>query len=725
MREVQRNMARKIRIGIDVGGTFTDAIALDNDTYEIIGKKKVHTTHTAKEGVTRGVIDILHVLLEEIHCEAEDVVFIAHGTTQATNALLEGDVADIGIVGMGNGIGVGKIKADTDVGDIPLEDGKAIHTVYGFLNTAQGVNAQEALKLLESLKNQGAQVAVASEAFSVDHPENEQAVAKIAEESGMIVTATHELTKLYGLKARTKTAVINASILPKMMQTAAMTEQAVRDAKIQAPLMIMRSDGGVMQVDEVKRRPILTVLSGPAAGVAGALMYEKISDGIFLEVGGTSTDISAIQNGRVITKYACIGGHNTYVTSLDIHTVGIGGGSMVRFRNNTIIDVGPRSSHIAGLPYACFTDSEKLQNCHVVSVGTPKDKTTDFLALENENGERFAITLTCAANYLGYMPEGDYAKGNEESVQLAFMALEKAFKRPAQRIARDIMDIAVGKVSAAVTGFIREYSLSQSYLVLTGGGGGASAVAPAVAEKMGLRFKIAQNAPVIATIGAALAMVRDSVERTIINPTQEDILQIRNEAEQAAIRAGASPSTIEVTVQIDTAKNTVTAVAVGSTDLSAKAAVGTILTQEQLQKKVQEAFTGKEESRVSVHAEFATDTLSAFRVNVEKKSRIPFFKKRTDLLCVMDSSGVIKLSVEGADCYHFKAQDRGALEQQLEAHMKFDESGRTTPLFYVVINGKITDLSGLDSTEQILSLVDLELKRLGSGEEYLAILKKR
>lgn len=718
-------MARKIRIGIDVGGTFTDAIALDNDTYEIIGKKKVHTTHTAKEGVTRGVIDILHALLEEIHCDAEDVVFIAHGTTQATNALLEGDVADIGIVGMGNGIGVGKIKADTDVGDIPLEDGKAIHTIYGFLNTAQGVCPQDVLNLLESLKAQGAQVAVASEAFSVDHPENEQAVAKIAEDVNMTVTATHELTKLYGLRARTKTAVINASILPKMMQTAAMTEQAVRDAKIQAPLMIMRSDGGVMQVDEVKRRPILTVLSGPAAGVAGALMYEKISDGIFLEVGGTSTDISAIQNGRVITKYACIGGHNTYVTSLDIHTVGIGGGSMVRFRGNSIVDVGPRSSHIAGLPYACFAEPEKLQSCRVVSVGTPKDKTVDFLALENESGERFAVTLTCAANYLGYMPADDYAKGNEESVRLAFSALESAFKRPAQRIARDIVDIAVGKVSAAVTGFIKEYSLSQSYLVLTGGGGGASAVVPAVAEKMGLHFKIAQNAPVIATIGAALAMVRDSVERTIINPTQEDILHIRNEAEQAAIRAGASPSTIEVTVQIDTAKNTVTAVAVGSTDLSAKASVGTVLTQAQLQEKLQEAFAEPQGSCVEVHSEFSTDTLSAFRVHIEKKSRIPFLKKRTELLCVIDGSGVIKLRAEGADCYRFKTQDMSILEQQLEAHMKFDESGRTTPLFYLVVSGKITDLSGLDSTEQILSLVELELQRLGQDEEYLAILKKR
>ncbi|MBS6646593.1 MAG: hydantoinase/oxoprolinase family protein [Clostridiaceae bacterium] len=716
-------MARKIRIGIDVGGTFTDAIALDNDTYEIIGMKKVHTTHEAKEGVTKGVIDILNLLLKEIKCNADDVVFIAHGTTQATNALLEGDVADIGVIGMGSGIGVAKIKADTDVGNVSLEDDKAIKTSYRFLNTANGIQPDEVEKILNEFEAEGRHVIVVSEAFSVDDPSHEREVADIAVKNNMIVTATHELSKLYGLRARTKTAVINASILPKMMQTASMTEQAVKDAKVKAPLMIMRSDGGVMQVEEVKKRPILTVLSGPAAGVAGALMYEKISDGIFLEVGGTSTDISAIQNGKVITKYSKIGGHNTYVSSLDIHTIGIGGGSMVRFRNQTIIDVGPRSSHIAGLAYACFAGPEELKGSKVISVTTPKDKTTDFLALETPSGKRYAITLTCAANRLGCMPEGDYARGNEESVKIAFDILAETFGKKPEKIARDIVNTAVSKVVPAVEEFIKEYNLSQNYLILTGGGGGASAVVPAVAEKMRLNYKIAENAPVIATIGAALAMVRDSIERTIINPSQEDILKIRNEAEQAVIKAGASPSTVEVTIDIDTAKNIVKAVAVGTTDLSAKASMGEALTEDELEKTVRDSFNQLENCRVE--KVFGSPTLHAYHIGAQKKSVIPFFKKKVDLLCVIDCSGVIKLSVEQADFYEFSGRSKSLLEKQIEEHMKFDESGKTSPMIYLLINGKIADLSGLDSLEQISSLADIELQRLGEDDHYLAVIKKR
>ncbi len=716
-------MAGKIRIGIDVGGTFTDAIALDNDTYQIIGKKKVPTTHGAKEGVTRGVIDILNLLLEEIQCNADDVVFIAHGTTQATNALLEGDVADIGIIGMGSGIGTAKIKTDTDVGNVSLEDGKSIKTSYYFLNTGNGIEKEEVNRILDEFEKDGKNVVVVSEAFSVDDPSNEQKVSEMISERNMIPTATHELSKLYGLRARTKTAVINASILPKMMQTAAMTEQAVRDAKIKAPLMIMRSDGGVMQVDEVKKRPILTVLSGPAAGVAGALMYEKISDGIFLEVGGTSTDISAIQNGKVITKYSKIGGHSTYVSSLDIHTVGIGGGSMVRFKGKNIIDVGPRSSHIAGLSYACFADPEELKGSKVIHVTTPKDKTDDFLALETPKGTRYAITLTCASNRLGYMPEGDYAKGNEESVRIAFDILAETFGRTAEAIAGEIVEIASKKVIPAVNEFIKEYNLSQSYLILTGGGGGASTVVPAVAKKMNLKFKIAENAPVIATIGAALAMVRDSVERTIVNPTQADILQIRNEAEQAAIRSGASPSTIEVTIDIDTAKNIVKAVAVGSTDLSAKVSRGKGLPDEELEKIAMGAFS--QYDSCSAEKVFSSSTLHAFRIYGEKKSKIPFLKKKAHFVCVTDSSGVIKLNVEGGDCYEYQGREKSGLVREIEAHMKFDESGKTSPMIYLLINGKIADLSGLDSLEQISSLADLELQRLGEGETYMAVLKKR
>ena len=163
-------MGRKIRIGIDVGGTFTDAIALDNETYEIVGIKKVHTTHHAEEGVTRGVIDILNMLLEEIHCSSEDVVFIAHGTTQATNALLEGDVAEIGILGMGSGIGVAKVKADTDIGGVKLEDDKEIKTSYKFINTGNGVPEAEVIQAVEDFKKEHINVLVVREAFSVDNP---------------------------------------------------------------------------------------------------------------------------------------------------------------------------------------------------------------------------------------------------------------------------------------------------------------------------------------------------------------------------------------------------------------------------------------------------------------------------------------------------------------------------------------------------------------------------
>ena len=715
-------MTRKIRIGIDVGGTFTDAIALDNDTMEIIGFKKVQTTHDAKEGVTKGIVDILSLLLKEIQCNANDVIFIAHGTTQATNALLEGDVAEVGIVGMGKGFGTGKIKKDTNLKNVSLEDDKQIKTSYQFINTSKGINSKEVLEVLNNFRKENINVSVISEAFSVDNPINEEAVAEVFRDNGMISTATHELSKLYGLKARTKTAVINASILPKMMQTADMTGKAVKETKIRAPLMIMRSDGGVMQVDEVKKRPILTVLSGPAAGVAGALMYEKITDGIFLEVGGTSTDISAIKNGKVLTKFANIGGHNIYIQSLDIHTIGIGGGSMIRMKNQKIIDVGPRSAHIAGLPYACFADPKELKGAKLITIGSKHDKTNDFVAIEALNGKQYALTLTCVANFLKYVKQGDYAFGNEESVRITFEIIEKVLNKPAENIANDIMNIIFRKIKPAIEGFVKEYDLSTNYLELVGGGGGASNVVPVVAEKMGIKHRIAKNAPVIATIGAALAMMRESIERTIVNPSQDDIIRIRNEVEQAVIKAGAAPSSIEVTVDIDNAKSIVHAVAVGTTELSANNNVGVDLSKEQLKEKVQEAFSNYNEC--AIEDVYHSSTLHVYDINV-KSGKSKLFKKVMNLTCVMDHNGVIKLTMEDANHFKLKTTEKNLLSDYIEKFTKFDESGRVMPQIYLLLNGKITDLSGMESLEQIMSLTDLEIQRIEEGSEFLLLIKKR
>ena len=125
----------KVRIGIDVGGTFTDAVAIDYDTFELIGSVKLPTTHDAAEGVAAGIVRVLHKLMETCRIAPEDIAFIAHGTTQATNALLEGDVAKVGIITLGAGIEGSKAKADTVIGDIPLAAEKHLQSVNEFVNT--------------------------------------------------------------------------------------------------------------------------------------------------------------------------------------------------------------------------------------------------------------------------------------------------------------------------------------------------------------------------------------------------------------------------------------------------------------------------------------------------------------------------------------------------------------------------------------------------------------
>jgi N-methylhydantoinase A/oxoprolinase/acetone carboxylase beta subunit len=271
--------AKTYRIGIDVGGTFTKAVLIDNAGFDIVGRYSVMTTHGDARGVAAGVVEVFRNVLERSAVDPKNVVFLAHSTTQATNALLEGDVAAVGVIGMASRVESLLARGQSNVKDIELAPGRFLRPSHRFITTDK---LDEALvrKTLTELRDEGAQVVVASSAFGVDDQSAEELVMRVATELGLAVTGGHEITKLYGLTTRTRTAVINASILPKMIGTANMTEQAVREAGISAPLMIMRGDGGVMDVQEMRRRPIVTMLSGPAASVAGALMYLRVSDGI-------------------------------------------------------------------------------------------------------------------------------------------------------------------------------------------------------------------------------------------------------------------------------------------------------------------------------------------------------------------------------------------------------------------------------------------------------------
>lgn len=702
---------RRVRLGIDVGGTFTDAVAVDGDTYEVIGVRKVPTTHAAEEGVSAGILQVVRALLEEHAIGPEEVSFIAHGTTQATNALLEGDVVPVGVVSAGSGVEGRRVRGDTEVGTIELAPGKELSSTHAHVDASGSEATLEAE--IERLLAGSAEVVVAATAFSVDDPEDELRLMELCRRHGALATGTHEISKLYGLKMRTTTAVINASILPRMMQTADMTERAVEQMGIPAPLMIMRCDGGVMTVNEVRKRPILTMLSGPAAGVAGALMYEKVSNGVFLEVGGTSTDASCVKDGKVMVEYAQVGRHKTYLNSLDVRTVGIAGGSMVRIsrpagKEASLEDVGPRSAHIAGLPYAVFAEPEDMVDPELEFVRPDPTDPQDYVAVSCSNGKRFALTLACAANLAGYVGEDDYARGNVESARGAFEPLASAMSCAPEDAARQVLARAAEKVEPVVRALLDRYELDAENALLVGGGGGSSVVVPFLAEKMGLPYRSARNAEVISTIGVALAMVREVVERTIPNPTDDDILRLRAEAEEAVLRAGATEGTAEIQVEVDSQRNIVRAVATGATELRTRDLLKRELSEEELEESAAKSMRA-EPGAVGVLTRVGRWTV--FAAEKKEKKLFGLFSGKTRVLSVLDAEGVVRLHKKGGAVKTAPASQVAArLGREVDDQTSYGDAGSFPPETYLLHGEKLSDLSGLQTKAQILSMADLELR---------------
>ena len=709
---------RQVRIGIDVGGTFTDAVAIDNATYEIIAKEKIPTTHDSKEGVAEGIIHVLQNILRKNGIAPEEVVFIAHGTTQATNALLEGDVAKTGILAIGSGLEAARTKSVSNIGNIPLAPGKELKTVFEFVETDDAKSSAEEISAkIDALKSKGAEVIVATEAYSVDEPDNEKFVVKTARGKKIYATAGHEVSKLYGLKVRTRTAVVNGSLIPRMMETADMTESCVKRSGIPSSLMIMRCDGGVMTIDEVRHRPILTMLSGLAAGVAGVLMYEKLSDGIFLEAGGTSTDISVVKDGRVMVRYGEIGGHKTYLSSLDVRTLGVAGGSMIRIENGKITDVGPRSAHIAGLPYEIFSD--KLTNPKLELIAPLADDDKAFAMVKGADGRKVSLTLAGAANLLGSVPEGDYAfSRDKENARVAWQALGDVIGCSAEDAARQAMEKASEKIWAIVSRLITDYKLSPELLCLAGGGGSGGVVVPYLGNKMNVQWKIVKNAPIISTIGVAMAMVREVIERTVANPTEHDIKSIRHEALEQVMKSGASESTVEIAIEIDKKANILRAVATGATEFKMSDAINKTLTKSELH----------EVATKSLHlpAEKVSEVAAVGKWHIfdglYTKKFLGIFSTKKHMVRVLDRNGVVCLQREGLGVIvTTKPKLKEDIQTLFEETISYDTVGEQLPGLFAYYGEKQIDLSGLASREQIISVLETELDML-SNEERIILL---
>lgn len=704
---------RAVRMGIDVGGTYTKCVAMDNETHEIIGKNEVKTTHDDKDGVAAGVVQSFRNCMRESNISPEDVVFVAHSTTQATNAFIEGDVATVGVVGVaGGGLEGFLAKRQLALKDIVLDEkvGRMIKVYNTFIKkkmlTEDVINQN-----ISELLDQGAKVVVASMAFGVDSMDEELLIHDCAKKKNVPVTMASDITKLYGLTRRTRTAAINASILPKMMSTANATESSVRAAGITVPLMIMRGDGGVMEISEMRKRPILTALSGPAASVMGSLMYLRASNAIYFEVGGTTTNIGVIKNGRPGVDYAKIGGHDTFINSLDVRILGCAGGSMVRIGDKAVVDVGPRSAHIAGCEYACFLPEEEIEDSQIELVSPKPGDPADYVTLRLKNGKKICFTNTDAANVLGLIDEKYFAHGNAASARKAMKPVADKLGITVEELATQILDKDYEKVSACINALADKYKLDHDSMRLVGCGGGAASLVPYCAGKMGLQYSIPENAEVISSIGVALSMVRDVVERVIPNPSQEDIRDLKKEAADLAVSSGASPDTVEIHIEIDNQTGKVTAIATGSTEVKTTDLLKEC--DEPEARKLAEEDFGPKVSDIRLADK--TDKFFVYQGSREGKSPLRIVDKK-GFIKVQCSDGVVE------KC-HIKNYEE-TVEKIWNENAVFKTDTVLRPDFYVCVGPRVSDYSAVD-LEQVMLLMSLDLGDREPEEEVLIIASVR
>lgn len=704
-------MMSRVRIGVDVGGTFTKSVAIDMNTGKIIGKVTVPTSHFSEEGVSAGIVESLIKLIRREHISESDIELISHSTTQAVNALLEGDTTKVGIIGMGVNLEKSDIVKRTNLGNVKLGPNKYMETCYRFLDTSKFLDKEEILQIIKELKEEGAKVIIVSEAYGVDDPSNE---LYVMERSDLPATAGHELTGIYGLEIRTLTAAINASILLKAIGTAKYVEKAVRQQKISAPITIMKGDGGVTDLNTFKTKPILTVLSGPAASVAGALLHLRILNGIFIEVGGTSTNICIIKNGKPEVKYVTIMDHPTCIKSLDVRVVGIAGGSLVRWSGKKITDVGPRSAHISGLKYSCFAEPQDLEGGQIVTFMPKKGDPIDYIGIEVGAGKRFAITTTCAANALGRIPDNDYAKGNQKSAQLALSILGKRLGMDMEEIASKILEISTTKILETIRTLMREYRLKDEKFVLIGGGGGASVLVPMLAAKLNCQYRIANNSEVISSIGVCTASIREEREKIINNPSPDEISSFIQEVEKIAISKGALPESISTQSEYINEKSLLRVTVYGNMNLDVGSNDRKEIDDEEAEILACELFGINE----GVQRIYDMKDYYIFACEIHKKKL--FLKSKKQPVLVLDKYGHVKISVENADIY-----SGSPLEVKEKIQSLIDDHGLSkdelAPQIHIVDGKRLLDFSGLSSTAHVIKAVTEELDKTVNNQVTLIV----
>ena len=489
-----------MQLGVDVGGTFTDAVLFDG--------REVHTAKapTTPADEEAGVASAVAAVLERAGVEARAVKAFAHGMTVGTNALLTERGARTALVAT---------EGFTDVLDVARQDrprlydlctGRPRPLVDDGLRfaarervSAAGVvtplREEEIARIVEAVGDSGAESVAVCTLFAHVDPAHEQALAEALRErlADVHVSASHEVLAQFREYERCSTTVIDAYLSPLLGDYLRRLEAACEEAGLPEPA-VMKSSGGVAPVDEVAGSGAQAVLSGPAGGAVGAALLARLSgDGnaVGLDMGGTSCDVCVVSEGAVRrTDSRTIGGRVIQLPMVDVHTVGAGGGSVAWRDDGGALRVGPRSAGAQPGP-ACYGRG-----------GTEP-------------------TVTDANLLLGYLPPGSELAGG---VQLDVEAARGAVGELAGQLGLEETATAEGIVRVANQEMVRALRVStvergvdpRDFALMPFGGAGPMHAA-AIAAELGMTSILCPRAGgVLSALGLLSSERRRDTARTVM-----------------------------------------------------------------------------------------------------------------------------------------------------------------------------------------------------------------
>jgi N-methylhydantoinase A len=492
------------RLGVDVGGTFTDLLLFDTATGAFWRHKTPSTPHDSSEGILNGVTAIC----ANAGVAANQIDYFLHGTTVATNAVLEGKGAKVGLVTTEGYRDIMQIARSFVPGGLaawiiwpkpqPLAALENTVTVKGRMN-AEGkevrpLDEADVRTQLTYLKGQGVEAITVSLINAYASGAHEARIGKIAAEvlPDIPVSLSHEVLPEMQEYERTLTTVANASVRPVVGKYVSNLRNRLAKEGMTGKLSLLRSDGGLMSAAKAEEHPVSILMSGPAGGVTGAIWVGRnagIKNILTLDVGGTSTDVALIENLEPRRQRTTEVGHlSVRASALDVKTVGAGGGSIAYVPELTrALRVGPQSAGAVPGPVAY-----------------------------GKGG--VAPTVTDANVVLGYLPEnllGGTFKLDRAGAKAAVQTIADALGIDLMAAARGIIDI----VNENMFGALRMISVQQGYaprdFALMGFGGAGPLHVNAVAKLMGSWPAISPVSPgVLCALGDATTRMRTETARS-------------------------------------------------------------------------------------------------------------------------------------------------------------------------------------------------------------------